>query len=470
MTTLRTQHTTDMDLGGGQRRRTIANWSNYQTPEGVWAASGHTIKAASGETFLGRPLEWLIEDQPLQWFVGDAAGVGGRPWYGVRKSNDLDTGIVTFVETGNATTGYTVDKPSRSATWTNVLDDLDMVLTLRGHAIDREFIFKSATAGDGSNGDRVWLGFVLPENWTLEVLNSATPGNRFVIKRPNGNAVLRSRPAEAADDNGASVPCTFIQPATPTDTLGGVTYWRVQKRIDPTGAALPIRAGDTVEISGTTDIEDATLIDQTPDTNYGSLNRVQFGLYGAIGSSTLRRAVFRINESSIPAGAITGFTLECTRLAEATGGVNAANAVAHRILPANDWVEGTATAAVQTGSVCWNYAKYATQSWAGSGGCSTSGTDYEADASPPTTYYPGYPSGPDVAFSFTLDPAWCEGWRDADYANEGFVLFSEVIASSNAYMFQMYSSENATNPLTFEIEYSTGAPNYFNSINAMRRR
>jgi hypothetical protein len=53
--------------------------------------------------------------------------------------------------------------------------------------------------------------------------------------------------------------------------------------------------------------------------------------------------------------------------------------LAYAISPANSgWVEGTAFFSVQSGSCCWNYAKYPSKSWAGSPGLNTPGVDYDS--------------------------------------------------------------------------------------------
>ena len=72
-------------------------------------------------------------------------------------------------------------------------------------------------------------------------------------------------------------------------------------------------------------------------------------------------------------GDIISMTLKLDPGENAKSGINV-----YAIKPVNaGWVEGTAQWAVQTGSSCWNYTKYNTETWAGSVGCGTTGVDYD---------------------------------------------------------------------------------------------
>ncbi|KKM70473.1 hypothetical protein LCGC14_1440390 [marine sediment metagenome] len=114
------------------------------------------------------------------------------------------------------------------------------------------------------------------------------------------------------------------------------------------------------------------------------------------------------------------------------------------IADANDWVEGTTTAGNQNGSSCWYQAKLNVQDWAGSQGCGTSGTDYDANVSPPTMA-----CGPNGWHTFTLDPAWPPLWRDGIRATNG-MLMRQVGGTSNTWI---YSTENASLNPYFEVDW-----------------
>jgi hypothetical protein len=158
--TKRSWHWTDEPVGD-KRRRTVRNWCNYQDPQGVWNPTDLRIRRAEeGETFLGRSLEWVADRAPMQWFVGNSTEAGGRPWFGLRKSDDEEKGIVSFLLYGDASGGYTVDGPSKSALWDDVLPDTDMTLYAVDSRIERWISLLTPTAGEGGTGDRVTLGFV----------------------------------------------------------------------------------------------------------------------------------------------------------------------------------------------------------------------------------------------------------------------------------------------------------------------
>jgi hypothetical protein len=206
----------------------------------------------------------------------------------------------------------------------------------------------------------------------------------------------------------------------------------------------------TVQITAAS-IEDAMIpSDIYANNNYGGSTGLIVGCGNP--ASRIFRFVIRLDETEIPEGTLTGFRLELTRTSHANS-QNSNTMEAFIIKSANDWVEGsTPGGAPEVGACCWNYAKYNTQSWAGSAGCSTSGTDYDADASPPSLAYSSYTSGSDVAMSFELDPDWATAWRDGR-ANEGILCKAndEVTALSQIF----FHSADGTTPPYFEIDYGS---------------
>jgi hypothetical protein len=199
-------------------------------------------------------------------------------------------------------------------------------------------------------------------------------------------------------------------------------------------AVYPVIVDPTVEIVGTTDIEDTSLV-ATGVGNYGGAVDLYLMAVGAT-----YRSLIRISASSIPDGIITGFRLKV---------FSGAGFETHAffIADANDWVEGTNTGGQQEGSCCWDHCKFhqvdPDQDWAGSAGCNTSGTDYDADASPPScTLAAGWNT-------FTLNPEWPPLWRDAVRAPNGMIF----IPQTGGY-FGWNSTENGSDPLYFEIDYT----------------
>ncbi|MCD4825366.1 MAG: DNRLRE domain-containing protein [Phycisphaerae bacterium] len=111
---------------------------------------------------------------------------------------------------------------------------------------------------------------------------------------------------------------------------------------------------------------------------------------------------------------ITGAKLEL--YAHASGFSGAVNIDLHEVLPANDgWVD------TGTGYSCWNYKNHDTANWAGSNGCGTSGTDYNAtvlDSCTTTTLNTWYDwTITDATMLDTL-----EAWANGTSTNAGFLL------------------------------------------------
>jgi len=206
----------------------------------------------------------------------------------------------------------------------------------------------------------------------------------------------------------------------------------------------------TVQITAAS-IEDA-MIPSDIYANYNYGGSTGLGLGCGSPASRIFRFVMRLDETEIPDGVLTGFRVRMTRTSHANS-QNGNTLEAYIIKSANDWVEGTTGGgAPESGACCWNYAKYTSQSWAGSAGCGTSGTDYDADASPPSFSYSSYTTGPDVPISIELDPAWPTAWRDGR-DNEGILFKANDEVSSLTQIF--FHSTEGTTPPYFEIDYAS---------------
>ena len=444
MTIVRNWHTTDEPgVEPGKRRRTIGNWINYRDTAGVWRKTDLKVRRAeAGDEFLGRPLDWVSSGAPIQFFVGDPAAAGGRPWWGARRSEDAQSGIVMFLESGDAAAGYTVDAAKRSITYEDVLPDTDLVLYADDWKIDKWLALHTATSGEGGTGDRAVLGFVLPDGWSLDVIDSGTAGNRLVIKRGNGEVVYRTRPAVALDSSAEpqQVPCTFIRPTPATATLGGLTYWRVRVRCTPSGFVRPILMDPSVTISGTTDIEDTSLSQGVSegDWNYGSVA----AFYGGSYLGNARRALLRIAAAAIPAGTITGLTWHVW--SKRLVGSSSCTSSVYFVSADKNWVEGTTGGGggIQVGSSCFNWRVYNTAAWSGGAG----GPGYTADPTPPafTTS-----SGTLTEKTVALIPSWATSWRDV--APGGILVMEAGAYSGN--LVANNSTEAASDRPYFEIDY-----------------
>jgi len=193
-----------------------------------------------------------------------------------------------------------------------------------------------------------------------------------------------------------------------------------------------------LSISGTASIEDTCITSGTPDGNFGNNTFVFHG------DNDAWRSLVRVTQAALPNGSVSGFRFfayEVTAGRVLTG---------FHVADANDWVEGTSQAGgTQAGSCCWNHAKYDTQSWAGTVGCGTSGTDFDADASPP-----GLTTQTAVYNEWTLYTAWAMNWKSGARAANGFIIFD----GSGAIARKFNSTENAGNQPYFEVDYIATRP------------
>ncbi len=219
-------------------------------------------------------------------------------------------------------------------------------------------------------------------------------------------------------------------------SIGGRLYPTIELVPNPddlASAKYPVEIDPTVQITGTTDIEDSFLYATAPTKNYGAFN-------SGYAKLDLMRTVIRIASGSIPGGNITGFRLYQYFYTFST------EIRAFFVSDSNDWVEGTASGAEQDRSSCWNQCKLNEQDWAGHPvlGCSEPIDDFDADATPPTTT----PGG--IGWNtFTLDPAWPPLWR----AGGGRVANGVVIDSLGAVTTRWRSTEDGTYPLYLEIDH-----------------
>lgn len=216
----------------------------------------------------------------------------------------------------------------------------------------------------------------------------------------------------------------------------------------------------TIQITGTANIEDTSLIGNSTinkDNNWGG----SIQLFCSNGDQY--RDLVRLDASQIPAGVITGF-----RLRVVAGALPAEMTIAaYRVVDANDWVEGDGQGTVVAGAATWNQCKHGVQSWAsGYGtGCGASGTDYDADASPPTAVFDGVSEFK----TFELPPQWAVDWRDAIRVSNGVLLrwhagYTATLA--------MASTENVGSPPYWEVDYTAGpptSPHYFRQLERVRR-
>jgi hypothetical protein len=215
---------------------------------------------------------------------------------------------------------------------------------------------------------------------------------------------------------------------------------------DLSEAAYPIVIDPSATISGTSAVSDVFLIQVLPNANFGgSLGFVIGGMNG-----TTYRTLIKLDTAQIPQGIFSAFRWKMVRTADAqctqSGRVNF-----YIISAGNDYNEGNSNNAIQTGECCWNKRKYNTDNWVGSARCSTSGTDFDSDASPPGVDFNSFTSGAAYWDTIVLKNSWLVDWKTGARANNGILLKETTDTAGHAY--QAVSTEEASVNPYFEIDY-----------------
>lgn len=449
-------HSTDEPVGLGQVRRRIANWQNYRLPSGLWAASDPDV-----EPHDSPPPDWTggydfthaCLRNPLQAFVGDSTDPANTALIGLRLAHRPDC-WVNFKAIGVNAVNMIVDRPNRRVGWPMLWAQTDLGYDLGRGRVNKIIRLRAA-------GHPVQFRFAirLPAGFTHEIVN-----NGLVLKDPAGVPFMHSPPAWGQDADEKPIAVQLLAGAP--ITFNGVTYPTI--RLVPSAADLatavyPVRLDPTTTISGTAAIEDAQILTVQTSYNYGGRST---WVIGCSASGVVYHSVFRVLAAGLPGGTITAARMYFYR---ASYGVSTQPGTlqAFAVTDANTWVEGTVVGSLQTGSCCWGYAKYNTQAWAGSVGCSTIGTDYDNE-SPAELAYAAYTSGVDVLMEFTLKASWFSAWKAGSRVVNGFVVKdkNETVGSDVL----ARSTEDASYGPYFEIDTeAVGGAQLFASTYRRRR-
>ena len=434
MTALLSHHWTDDAVDGRERRRTIENWRNYRTPAGLWLAANVDVAERSAA-----PPDWQGAydfthaqlGSALQAFVGGSTDPSNTALWGMRSS-ERPGAWLNFKALGiDNVSQPAVDRAARTATWVELWNNCDLRLTLGRHKVAKDIVLKAAP-------HQASFRFALryPAGYSHTVTDSV-----LRILDDQGVEVFRSRPPHGTDSAGNPVRVSLV--AAADITIGPRTFPTVRvvpSATDLASAQYPVTIDPTTTISGTTDIEDAT-IRSANSLNYGATTTLFV-------MSSPRHVLMRCATAAIPAGTLTAARLK----AYAKYSASAATATIYRVAQANSaWVEGTANGAAQTGSCCWNNLAYdgtTPTNWAGSAGLQTATTDYDT-ANTATLVATSAIAQWETA---TLTTAWFTAWRDATWANAGMVL-----KLTTGTQLDCPSTENASNQPYFEIDYTAAA-------------
>lgn len=438
----RGQHWTDTPRDAGIVRRVLRNWSNYQEPGRDWLSVSPAISlSASKPDNWGSDkydFELEVKANALQAYFADTTDISNSAMVGCRIASDPGTWINFKALDVNNDWGTEIPSVN-SYRWNRLWDNtdleyvsqpgklkLDIECSKPGHPLIFRYTVKLPDGyrlGEFKNNSVAILDsqgvkklqLVAPYGLDSSRLNLDTPtGQKFIpVKMQRGNDV------------------------------GGLTVIElVLDQADLDGAVYPILIDPNVKIIGTTDFDDTFLASNLGTRSFGAWTSIQIGRVNGV---PLRRELIRGATSGMPAGTITGASLFFHRIANGSHSTQPGVLGIYRVVPANDWREGTASNADIPDDPDWNQCKSGSQDWAGHPtlGCGVSGVDFIADGSPPGGAYIAYPAGPDVWVDFSIfSPGWIEGWRDSTYANEGMVLFGTE--GTSATLFQAHSSETGT--------------------------
>lgn len=446
MTIRREQHWTDTPNGTGLIKRVISNWSNwYDTRQNKFIRTNQIIVQKSA------PYAWTgnydfqrqILDGPCQIFLGDSSDPSNTALWGMRRSDDPSKWINFKLFSVNPVLP-SFNLENNRTTWNNIQKNTDMILSPTRQGIKHwmrikgtrplswRIIIRQPSGFGFTVHNSSWVSFT--DNLGVEYMRTQPKyGTSGTMQRPT-NEVEDIFPVRVEEGNLITVNNKTLRTLVFTPDANAVENILQARKI--------VWVDPTTIISGTTDIEDGHIIGGgSANSNFGG--NISFQITNAP-----RHTLFRISLTSIPAGSITGFRFLWTELT-----TNTFTLEAFFIADANDWVEGTATGATQTGSFSFNSAKHGTQLWAGSAGLGTAGTDYDADASPPTMTS----TGASGIQTFPLDTAWPPLWRDSIRAANGIKLVNISASGSVGW------STEGTVPPTFEIdaEESSGASYFF---------
>lgn len=447
MSTVRSQHWRDEHLSQRERRRTIGHFLHYWSrARQLWVPTDPAVEEQGSA-----PAEWsgtwdfriASLRGALQCFLGDTTDASNRCLVGVRRA-DRPGVWLNIKALGVNAVNETIDVAARSVTWVDAWTNADLTFVAHRHKLEKRILLKTP-------GHPASFRFALR---LAAGLTYAVASNVLRIYDSQGVEVLRTRPPWGEDANGNLVRVGLVEAAS--ITVGGRTYPTV--RVVPLAADLetatyPVTVDPTTTISGTTDIQDALMNASGATLNYGGQSSqygVQVGVQNLTGSN--RRTLLRLAASAIPAGTLTALRSCLTRYSYS--GCTVAGQINWYICTdASAWVEGSSTAALENGACCWGHAVYNTLAW-NTAGCGGSGTDYDADADPPTTAFAAYTTGDPVLFTTTLDVAWAQAWKAASRVNNGMVIMEP--SASNGKAFLAASSEYSANQPYFEVDYTTG--------------
>ncbi len=422
----RAQHWTDAPIEGRRRKRVIRNWTNFRTPHHGFIPAAPLIAEATR-----KPDDWdgnfdfqrTSQAGALQTFFGDTRDPDNPAMVGMRLA-DRPAFWVNFRPMGTTPNPETIAEGARYA-WRGLWKNTTLRYIDSAHKLTKEIVLR-----EPGHPARFRFSVKLPPHLSLVFRNGGA-----AVLGPLGNERLTLPAPWGMDAEENAVGVTMWRGL---DTPLGLPVIVIEVNEDAlAGAVYPVTIDPTVQITGTTDLEDTSLIAANNDNHGGSST-----VYTGNGDSY--RGLVRIATiGAIPAGTITALKL----VAYASTASSSVPLVAHIVTNANAWVEGTSNFTPQVGSACWNQSRYLEQNWAGHPipGCGEEDVDFDGDPSPPEHFYAttGW-------HTFSLKPEWATAWRDATRDPNGVRLTQKTAVAGGVYLL---STERAGYELYFEVDY-----------------
>ena len=229
-------------------------------------------------------------------------------------------------------------------------------------------------------------------------------------------------------------------------SLALILVWHVSAN----GARIRFGDNSTDDVSGT--VEETILIERNGYENFNYGGRTANVVAGdPTNTNNTRRALIRIRDigANIPAGqAIVSARLFLYSHTYDTATPRSVSA--YRVLL--DWVEGTANGTVETGSSCWNYARYTSLPW------NTVGCDAASDTAAEDTTADRRSTPENSTVISTLDQyySWdlthaVRNWYSGDWSEYGVILINDSEGTSDTRKY-FRPSENSTDGIRPYLE------------------
>lgn len=310
---------------------------------------------------------------------------------------------------------------------------------------------------------QIKTSFILKDNtaptrlrFALTLVGLTLDSNTWEVK--SGSTVVGSIPPPTFTDANSTEENPIFVPVT-TTYAGGYIEWS----INPVGFTYPLTSHSITFTDGydgtVTTAKDTRLLSINSNENHGNDTLLSSGRYD--GDTNVQRTLIEFNVSSISTDAIIDSATLYFYIGDADYSYSDTLIDMYDIAAANtDWVEGDGT---PSGNSTWSMKVYNTDSWAGTAGLLTAGTDYVNTVLATFTIPTTHPVG--TEFSASISTSAVGAWRTT---NNGQLLKSrvETITNSGGHF---CSSDHATTGyrpklvVVYTVAYSTYWDTQFDS-------